>query len=82
MGIDLTLPTPLYQQIVADIKRQIDSGELKEGDQIPSQHVEAARENDFAAYKSIARHPFEHDCRSSKSRNRTNIKEIFPLAAA
>lgn len=38
MGIDLTKPTPLYQQIVADIQKKVDTGILKVGEQLGSQH--------------------------------------------
>ncbi|UCH10044.1 MAG: GntR family transcriptional regulator [Fidelibacterota bacterium] len=43
MAIDIHNPTPLYRQIIADIKRQISSGELQPGDKIPSQN-ELSRE--------------------------------------
>lgn len=35
-GIDLVNPIPLYEQIVADIKKRIALGELKPGDQLPA----------------------------------------------
>ncbi|MBC8400373.1 MAG: GntR family transcriptional regulator [Candidatus Marinimicrobia bacterium] len=37
MGIDRTNPMPLYYQIVLDIKSQITSGMLREGDQLDTQ---------------------------------------------
>lgn len=40
--IDFVNPTPLYEQIVNDIKRRIARGELKPGDQLPT-HAELAR---------------------------------------
>ncbi len=43
MGIDIKNPTPLYQQIVEDIKDKISSGEIKIGEQLCSQQ-ELARQ--------------------------------------
>jgi DNA-binding LacI/PurR family transcriptional regulator len=39
MGIDYTSPTPLFRQIAEDIKAKISFGELRVGDQLPSQAV-------------------------------------------
>jgi DNA-binding LacI/PurR family transcriptional regulator len=41
-GIDLVNPTPLYEQIVKDIKNRIARGELKPGDQLPT-HMQMAQ---------------------------------------
>jgi DNA-binding LacI/PurR family transcriptional regulator len=43
MGIDLNNPVPLYQQIVEILKREISSGQHKEGDLIGSQEALAQR---------------------------------------
>lgn len=47
MGIDLRDATPLYQQIIKDLKSKINTGELKIGGQVPSQH-QMAKEYDVS----------------------------------
>jgi len=47
VSIDFQKPTPLYLQIVEHIKKQINSGDYKEDDQLGSQH-DLAREYDVS----------------------------------
>jgi len=45
LPIDFTKPTPLFRQIMEDIKSQIESGQLKVGDRIGSHHELAQKYN-------------------------------------
>ncbi|MFB0517589.1 MAG: GntR family transcriptional regulator [Candidatus Neomarinimicrobiota bacterium] len=43
MAVDLENPSPFYRQVIEDLRAQVNSGQLKAGDQIPSQRELAQR---------------------------------------
>ena len=81
LKINLNSPIPIYEQLVEEIKRMIQSGELKPGDPLPpvrslASQMDVAINTVARAYQELARLDLVEGNRRKGSFVRRNVPEV------